>query len=244
MHQALQIQRRRFRRLSIIALTLVGLGCAGRTPIEAPTTIESPFPTPEPAPYRLQVGDEISIKFWGNPELDEDMTIRPDRRISLPFIDEVTAAGRTPAELDAELTRLYEPELTKPEITVIVRSFAGQRIFIGGEVGAQGTYPLVGNVTLAQAIQEAGGFLPTARRREVLLIRTAPQGVRIARSHDLLPLLRGENPAADVTLQPFDIVFVPRTKITNFGIFVDQYVNAIIPEVFWRGYYLADRDAR
>ena len=132
------------------------------------------------------------------------------------------------------LTRTPAP-IAVGDITVIVRSFASQRIFIGGEVGEQGTFPLVGSVSMMQAIQEAGGFLPSARRSEILLIRTSIDGERIARSVDLLPVLRGENPNADVVLQPFDIVFVPRTKVANLGIFVDQYINSIIPEVFWRG---------
>lgn len=223
-----RVSRRRCRGPAL-ALSVLALGCAARTPITAPTLAERPLPPAAPQPYRLQVGDLIAIRFWGNPELDEEVTIRPDNRISLPFVDEVEAAGRTPAELDAELTRRYTGELARPEITVIVRQFSGQRVFIGGEVNNQGALPLTGPVTLLQAVQEAGGFRTSARRRQVLLIRTTPEGERIARSLDLRPVLSGAEPGADIALHPSDIIFVPRTKITNVNLFVQQYIDDLLP---------------
>lgn len=194
---------------------------------------DTPLPPVEFQPYRLQVGDLISVVFWGNPDLNQDVTIRPDGQISLPFVDEVQAAGLTPAQLDDELTGRYTGELARPEITIIVRDVPSNRVFVGGEVAQPGAYALVGTVTLAQVVHEAGGFLSSARRGEILLIRTEPTGERFARSVDLLPVLSGKNPAADVSLKPFDVVFVPRTKITNFGLFVDQYVNQIVPDWFF-----------
>lgn len=219
------------RALSGVVLTsfvlLLGWSCASQTPSEAPTILQEPFPDEGPAPYVLQVGDIIGIRFWDNPELDEEMTIRPDGVISMPFIDEVQAAGRTPAELDAELTRLYQQELARPTITVIVREAVGQAVFVGGEVEEQGVYDLRGRMSVFQAIQMAGDFLPSAYRAEVLLIRTRPDGTRIARSLDLNPVLSGANPNADVMLQAWDVVFVPRKKITTFELFVAQYITPI-----------------
>ncbi len=211
----------------LLALLLLSLGCASETPSLAPTVIQEPFPAEGPAPYVLQVGDLIGIRFWDNPELDEELSIRPDGMISMPFIDEVTAAGRTPSELDAELTQLYQQELARPTITVIVRDAVGQQVFVGGEVGEKGVYDLRGRMTVFQAIQMAGDFLPSAYRAEVLLIRTRPDGTRIARSLDLNPVLSGANPNADMLLQAWDVVFVPRKKITTFDLFVQQYITPI-----------------
>ena len=212
-----------------ILLVLVGLslGCASKTPSLAPTVIQEPFPTEGPAPYVLQPGDLIGIRFWDNPELDEEMTIRPDGMISMPFIDEVQAAGRTPSELDQELTQLYQQELARPTITVIVRDAVGQQVFVGGEVKEKGVYDLRGKMTAFQAIQMAGDFLPSAYRAEVLVIRTRPDGTRLARTLDLNPVLSGANPNADLLLQAWDVVFVPRKKITTFDLFVIQYIEPI-----------------
>ena len=211
----------------LLTLPLLSLGCASKTPSLAPSVIQEPFPTEGPAPYVLQAGDIIGIRFWDNPELDEEMTIRPDGMISMPFIDEVEAAGRTPNELDEELTRLYQQELARPTITVIVRDAVGQQVFIGGEVGENGVYDMRGKLTVFQAIQMAGDFKPTAYRAEVLVIRTRPDGTRIARTLDLNPVLSGANPNADMLLQAWDVVFVPRKKITTFDLFVQQYITPI-----------------
>lgn len=203
---------------------LFAAGCASRTPVAAPSITLSPLPASQPIAYRLQDGDVLDIKFWGNAELDQEVTVRPDGQISLPFVDEVHAAGLTPSELDADLTRRYTGELAKPEITVIVKQASGQVIYVGGEVGNQQLLPLVGPLTMFQAIQAAGGFKTTAYRRQVVLIRSLPDGQRVARSVDLMPVLSGANPAADPPLQASDIVFVPRTRISSANLFVDQYI--------------------
>ena len=85
------------------------------------------------APYIILPGDQLDIKFFYNPELNESVTVRPDGKISLQLVDEVQAAGLQPAELDARLTEAYSLELKKPLVTVIVRSFKGQRIYVGGD---------------------------------------------------------------------------------------------------------------
>lgn len=219
-------------RIPVVTVTLVSAlllaGCTARTPIRVPHVSESPLPLIEPYTYLLREGDMIAVRFWGNEELDDEVLIRPDGKISLPFIDEVQAAGRTPAELDRSLTALYTEELTNPQITVVLRNAASERVYIGGEVGGQGVYDLSGPVTLVQAIQGAGGFLTTARRKEVLLIRTTPEG-RVARAINTMPILNGSDPSADVRLQASDIVFVPRTKVTNIDLFVEQYVTGLLP---------------
>ena len=84
--------------------------------------------------------------------------------------------------------------------------------------------------SMVQAIQEAGGFLTTARRHEVLVIRTKPTGERSAWSVDTRPIISGANPNADFALAAADIIFVPRSQITNINLFVDQYINQVIPE--------------
>jgi protein involved in polysaccharide export with SLBB domain len=214
--------------LVAVVLGLLLASCAGRTPIRVPAVSESPLPAVDVGTYLLREGDVVSIRFWGNQELDDEIRIRPDGMISLPFIDEVKAAGKTPAELDESLTELYTGELTNPQITVILREAASERVYIGGEVRSQGVYELRGPVTLVQAIQGAGGFLTSARRKEVLLIRTTPEG-RIARAIDTMPILDGRDPDADPRLHASDIIFVPRTKITNVDLFVEQYLTGVLP---------------
>jgi protein involved in polysaccharide export with SLBB domain len=192
-----------------------------------PTLAENPQPALEP--YILQVGDELSIKFYTNPELNEEVKIRPDGMISLQLIDDVPAVGLSPSQLDAELTRRYTGELADPQVTVIVKVTFGQRIYVAGEVGKQGVLPLVGGMTLYQALHDAGGFTETAHRKQVLLIRKGTDGTPVAKVIDARPIEDGGNPALDVPLRPLDIVFVPRSKIAQVDLFVKQYIRDALP---------------
>ena len=212
-----------------IVLCMFWVSCAGRTPVEAPPLSLEPLPSQEKRTYRLQAGDLIAVKFWGIPELDEEQRIRPDGALSLPYVDEVRAAGLTPQELDDYLTELYSVELARPNITVIVREAVMPRVFVSGEVGIQGAVPLTDGLTLFQAIQASGGFQTTARRKEIVLIRQQNDGQPLARSVDLLPVLSGADPTADVRLAASDIIFVPRTKITNLNLFITQYIDDVLP---------------
>ena len=90
------------------------------TPLSQHSLQTSPYLEQE---YRIQVGDQLDIKFFYNAELNEQVTVRPDGRISLQLVREITTAGLTPAELTDLLTNKYAKELKKPEVTVIVRSF-------------------------------------------------------------------------------------------------------------------------
>lgn len=180
-------------------------------------------------PYRLQVGDSLAIKFYRNPELDQEVIIRPDGKISLPFIDEVTCAGLTPAELDAEITRRYHGELAIPDITVIVSALGGHRVYVDGQVEAPGMVELSGGMTMLGAISSAGGFTPEAIREQVILIRRDAAGKAVGHSVDLKKVIFGQESEGDVLLQPFDIVFVPRSKIANANLWVQQYIRDMLP---------------
>lgn len=207
-------------------------GCAFSTPTDAPRLTDTTMlPTPEPAAYTLQAGDQLAIKFYNNPELDDEQPVRPDGKISLPFVGQVDAGGLTPGQLEKLLVERYTGELASPQVTVIVREYSPQRYYIGGEVGSQGTYEIHGPITLAQAIQEAGGFLPTARRKQVILIREDGTGSRVGYSIDIKSVLSGAAPERITYLRAQDVVFVPRSKIGNVNLFVEQFVRGVLPTV-------------
>ena len=186
-------------------------------------------PTAGVAPYVVAVGDQLGIKFYKNPELNEDVTVRPDGMISLQLVDDVPAAGRTPTAISADLRQRYSKELSEPSISVIIRKMEGDRIYVGGEVGRQGVLHLVGGLTLFQAIQEAGGFTKTAHRKTVILIRRTADGKAIGRSIDVRPVQLGARPEDDVLLAASDVIFVPRSKIANVDVFVEQYIRDALP---------------
>jgi len=191
--------------------------------------------------YRIQIGDQLDIKFFYNPELNEQVTVRPDGRISLQLVHELMVAGLTPAELTDSLTKKYAPELKKPEITVIVRSFGAHRIYVDGEVNKSGMFPLMGLMTVMQAISQAGGVKDTARTKEVVIIRRGAENKRLALQVNVQKIIDGTDIGQDIALKPFDIVYVPRSSIANVDVWVDQYVRKVLPVSISSGfgYYFA-----
>jgi protein involved in polysaccharide export with SLBB domain len=187
--------------------------------------------------YRVQVGDQLDVKFFYNPELNEQVTVRPDGRISLQLVHEIRAAGLTPSQLTDLLSKKYAPELKRPEITVIVRSFGAHKIYVDGEVTKPGMVPLIGFTTVLQAISQAGGMKDSARTSEVVIIRQGEEHNPFVAKVNLDKAINGTDMGQDVVLKPFDIIFVPKSAIANVNVWVDQYVRKNLPIYLSFGYF-------
>jgi protein involved in polysaccharide export with SLBB domain len=179
--------------------------------------------------YVLRPWDVIDVKFYYNPELNEELVVRPDGKISLQLIDEVTVEGLTPAEVDSMLTALYTDKIPRPEVAVIVKEFPGMRVYVGGEVNVPGIIPLSGRMTSLQAIFHAGGFKRSARLGNIVILRDQGREEPLFLTIDLDDVLNRTGGEGDVVLEPYDIVFVPKTKIAKLNDFIDQYIENLIP---------------
>ena len=202
------------------------LGCAAPPVSQLPdksTLVYEPVMTD----YYLQPGDNLDIKFFYNPDLNENVTIRPDGKISLQLIDEVEAVGLTPMQLDNVLTKKYSGQLKSPIIAVIVKSFEGQKIYVGGEVNEPQVLNVVGTVNALQAIFSAGGLTPDAELSSSVIIRRGPDNAPIARIVNLERALRGNLPEKDYLLVPYDMIYVPKTTIARADQFLTHLYNFI-----------------
>ena len=173
--------------------------------------------------YRLQIGDEIHVKFFYNKELNEELVIRPDGKISLQLINDMEAAGKAPEHLAWEIMARYKKVLNTPEVTVIVKRAAGLKTYIGGEIRMAGVITTDTPTTVLQAIFQSGGFLDTASTKEILLIRRNENNASQVYRLDL------SEPLNDVYLAPFDIVFVPKSGIASANVFIEQYIDRMLP---------------
>jgi len=171
----------------------------------------------------------MDVKFYNVAELNESLTVRPDGRISLELAHDVRAAGLTPEQLSRSLTQSYSRELNNPRVTVIMRTFTSERVYIQGEVNNPKLVPLAAKLTLLQSISEAGGLKDTARTSEIVIIRRGAEGKPFAFKADISNILKGENPSQDIALMPFDIVFVPKTTIANVNNWIDTYIRQNVP---------------
>jgi polysaccharide export outer membrane protein len=187
-------------------------------------------------------GDKITIKFPHNEKFNDEVVIRPDGTIFLQKVGDVKAAGLTPTQLTSVLTDKYSkfmnsPEIvvvvedTKlPELTVLVRNSASQKVYVGGEITRPGMIPISGMLRTLDAVIQAGGPADTAELENVVLIRynhsQEPDVYRL----NMKKIMAGQVP--DIRLQPYDVIHLPRTWIAEVSLFVKQYIHSLIPIQF------------
>ncbi|MGE0742757.1 MAG: polysaccharide biosynthesis/export family protein [Hyphomonadaceae bacterium] len=181
--------------------------------------------------YRFYPGDEIEVTVFSAPELSRVVMVGPDGRIAMPLIGAAPAADLTASELQATLIAAYAPHLRTPELSVTPRSYGSRQVFVGGEVARPGIYEMPAQIDAFQAVALAGGFLPTARRGDVLVMSRA-NGMSEVTEVDLSTrAMRAGFPDAR-PLQRYDVVYVPRSRISQVNLFMQQYVRDALPVQF------------
>ena len=183
---------------SMLALMLVtgfGAGCAPKAaaPTPAPENVAALAPPAPPRAadeYRIQAGDELHVRFTYQPEMNEQIPVRPDGRISLATTGEITATGLTPSELERLVARKSEHRLKNPEVVVVVTKIAEQRVYVGGEVLKPGYVTLQAGMTPLQAVVQTGA--PVTRSPTVARARgpLAPSHGRAALRETARPVGR------------------------------------------------------
>ncbi len=157
--------------------------------------------------YRIGPEDLLHVSVWGNEELTNDVVVRPDGKISLPLVQDIQAEGFTASELADSIHRKLLPFIKGPNVSVIVRQINSPKFSVLGYVARPGTFPLRGDVTVLQALSEAGGFTPFASPKKIKLIRNADgkQDVRIVNYYKIIK----NNGEGNYLLKPGDAIVVP-----------------------------------
>jgi polysaccharide export outer membrane protein len=183
--------------------------------------------------YHLQPGDTIEVHHILDADYNAVVVVAPDGRISVPGINQpIRAQGLTIAELSHEMDQRFQKDngLAHPYFALILRSFGSLQVFVGGEVQRPGYLEMSGGPrSVMQTITAAGGFLPTARTSEVLVLRPLADGKQEIFSVDLDKVVHGTDLTQNVAIHPLDTVIVPRSDIANLDLFMDQYVRLALP---------------
>ena len=175
------------------------------TPAQPPGVTEVRPPIVVGSPDRLGPGNRITISFTGLTitPAPHVIRIREDGFISLPLItDRVKAAGKTVSDLEQELEEMYEPDIYR-DVTITIRT-EDRFFFVGGEVRNQSRQLYLGNITVMQAIQSAGGFTDFADRHKVRVIRSNGS-VEIVDCTEAL-----KQPALDLGVHPGDQIVIDK----------------------------------
>lgn len=218
------------KRLCLLVLACLAVGSLAGCGPRFQCTQNLPTGSPVAPRVTLGAGDVVEVRFFYTPELNVSQTVRPDGKIALQLIGEVSVQGKSPADVREELLSLYRPHLKEPDVAVVVQSFYHRRVYVGGEILKPGVVPMPAQMTALDAIMEAGGFrLPTAEVGSVIVVRRQDD-VRVGYCINLKPALKGGQ-TRPFYLEPEDIVYVPQTQITEIGQWVDQHINNVLPKV-------------
>src|SRR5206468_8778194 len=150
-------------------------GPARGAPAAWPVT-SVPTGTPIPSGCVMGPGDVVQIAVWENDTLSRVVPVRPDGKISLPLLHDVSAARLTAMQLRDKLSRALAEFLPSPEVAVAVTDVRSMRVSVLGEVQKPGVLELRGTTTILEAIAMAGGFRDFASPSKITVIRTDAGG--------------------------------------------------------------------
>ena len=165
--------------------------------------IKPPQQTPE---YVVGEGDILRINVWKETEISQSVAVRPDGKISLPLVDEIRVAGLTPRQIQELITEKLKKVLTNPQVTVTVTEVRSKMVYITGEVGKPGAYPVVAPTNVLQLIARAGGLTQFANHKRIYILRAGDQKNPLHFSYE--EVVKGKNSEQNITLQPGDTVVV------------------------------------
>ena len=156
--------------------------------LPAPDSAEIPI---DLSNYRIGPMDQISVSVFGSPELDREGAIDAAGNFAMPLVGTIAAAGQTPAELARAIEdKLRGRYLRKPQVAVNVKEAKAQLVTIDGEVREPGVYPIIGRMTLQQAVATAKGASQAANIKNVIVFRTV-EGQRMAAMFNLRDIRSG-----------------------------------------------------
>jgi polysaccharide export outer membrane protein len=175
------------------------------------TAVARPAPPSEtraPDDYLIGPDDVLSIVFWRDKELSIDVVVRPDGRVSLPLLNDVVAAGRTPDQLREALVAGARRFLEEPRVSVVVKQINSRKVFIMGHVEKPGSYPLTGPTTVLQLIAMAGGLGEFAASKRIIVMRTEADR-QVSYRFNYRDIVDRKNLNQNIELKPGDTVLVP-----------------------------------
>lgn len=218
---------------SVVAFAMLPLWAGAQTTGQTTSQTSPSSAATAPQEYRLGPGDDLSVTFPYNAELNHDGLIGPDGRFALPVLGSLDLSGDTTAEAAAAITSaLRTAGIVENAYTSLSIRRYGTNVYVGGQVHLPGVVALAAGMDPLQAILAAGGLTDQAKTGQVAILRRTPDNHARLITVDVKRYIRGQQTEA-VLLQPRDIVFVPRSRIAEFDLWIDNYINKALP--FSRG---------
>jgi len=158
----------------------------------------------EEHPFILGAEDQITVLIYGSAEFSGAHLIRPDGKITMPFLGDVTAAGLSPVELGNTIRERIKKYIVDPDVSVSVNAVNSKRFYIQGEVNKTGAFPLLVPTKVLEALVNAGGFRDFANQKKIVVMRVT--GERL--NFNYKEVIKGKKMDQNIYLKPGDIIIV------------------------------------
>ncbi|MGA2736418.1 MAG: polysaccharide biosynthesis/export family protein [Bryobacteraceae bacterium] len=158
----------------------------------------------DPKAYLIGAEDVISIRVWHEPENSGQFVVRPDGKVSVPLVGEIQAAGLTPERLSLNIAESLQKIMVHPEVTVGVERVNSKKYYIQGEVNKPGSYPLVIDTTVLEALVNAGGFRDFANTKKIVILRGSER-----LKFNYHEVTHGKKMEQNILVKPGDQIIVP-----------------------------------
>ena len=200
--------------LSLLAISCLSVGCTASELKVQEYKVAADVPNPARPPeefYVIGAGDSLVINVWKEPSLSGPVKVRPDGFVTLPLVNEIQVGGLTTTKLRNVLEEKYKEYTVDPFVTVRIESIASSEVFLVGQVGKPGAFPLTGNETLLQLLTRAGGLGVFADRSNIRVARRESEKVT-EYIVDYDAILKGDL-KQDILLRPGDRIIVPEATL-------------------------------
>lgn len=192
--------------------------------------------------YIIGVGDFLEITVWRHTDLNTKAVVRPDGKIAFPLIEELAVCNLTPSGLKDEIAKRLSKTIRDPQVTVNILGFESKKFFVLGEVKNPGVYPLEGKFDVLEGISRAGSYKDdTANLKSVILIRRAYAAKPEAKRLNIYEVIKNADFSQNIPLEAGDIIFVPKTFISEVNKFIDIFLTKTDPAI---QYYLDIMDVK
>jgi polysaccharide export outer membrane protein len=157
--------------------------------------------------------------------------IRPDGYANLFHLErDIRAAGFTLPQLKTVIEEAYHQKFAGLAISLALENTNSNLVYVSGQVARPGTFTLIQPTTVAQIVSQAGIIWENAALDSIIVVSRSPEGRPAGRLVNLNKVIGEGNIGHDVLLRRFDIVYVPKNTITKANVWVDQYLNGIVPD--------------
>ena len=171
--------------------------------------------------YVLHPGDVLDIQYRYTPEFNQTITVQPDGYVSLEIGGDVKVAGRNLEQVRTLILSKAKTRLASPELTVVLKEFQKPYVVVSGEVAQPGKFELRETLTAIQAVLLAGGFKDSAKSSQIIVFRKLNAETAEVKTLNFKSLKRTGDLENDLTLEPGDMILVPRNRISK----IERYVR-------------------